>query len=204
MKGAAHMNLRLREKNAKKTLAEDKIPGVFYGKGIEARPIEVDRKEFMETYQENGQSKIFKVSIEGKTHQAYIKNLQRDVMKMGKVTHFDLLAIKKGDQIHTMIPIFLHGKENVERQRLLINQNYTELDVKYPVGIELEGVNIDVTDLKEGDSIMVSQLDLPEEVQVSLEPDIVILNIIQPKVVEESSEGEEASADEIPVVGKEE
>lgn len=198
------MNLNLREKNAKKTLAEDKIPGVFYGKGLEARAVEVGRKEFMDTYHTNGQSKIFKVNLEGDTHQAYIKNLQRDVMKMGKVTHFDLLAIKKGDLIHTMIPVHLHGKDNIEKQRLIINQNYTELDVKYPVGIELEAVEIEVGNMAEGDSILVSDLNLPEEVQIFLEPDTTILNVIAPKMVTETEEDSETmDATEVPVVGEE-
>lgn len=192
------MNLRLREKNAKKTLAEDKIPGVFYGKGLTTRPVEVSRKEFMESYQLNGQSKIFKVNLEGETHQAYIKNLQRDVMKMGKITHFDLLAIKKGDLIHTLIPIHLHGKDNIEKQRLIINQNLTELDVKYPVGIQLEAVDIDVSTLGEGDSVKVSDLNLPQEVQVSVEPDMVVFHIILPRASEASEEDVDPS--EVPTV----
>ena len=192
------MKLMKRDEKAGALRKQDMIPGVVYGHGIDAISVKVPRKEFVKSYEKFRQTKTFNCEIDQSHHQVYIKDVQRDVLNPEKITHFDLLKVSASDKIHTRLPIVLLGRENIERQGLIVQQSLNDIDVKYQVGKGLESIEVDIADFKDGDTLKVSDIKVPDYVDVLEDMDMLVASIAHPRVEAEPVEGEEAA--EVPLV----
>lgn len=184
------MKLENREQRPGVVRSQDMIPGVVYGHGFEPVSVQVPRKEFVRSYEKYRQTKTFNVDLGSETHQVYIKELQRDVLTPEKIIHFDLVKVSGKDKIHTRIPISIIGKDEVSRRSLVLQQGVSDLDVKYQVGKGFENIEVDVSKLEDGDSIKLSDIDIPDFVEVMDDPDTLIVSVMHPKKEEEPEEEE--------------
>lgn len=182
------MKLTVRDEKAKD---KDMIRGIMYGHGIESTKVQVTRKEFVKSYDTCKQTKTFNCEIDNVTHQVYIKEIQRDILHPETITHFDLLKVSATDKIHTRLPISLLGRENIERQGLIVQQSLNDIEVKYLVGKGLESIEIDVTAYKDGDNIKVSDIVVPDYVEVLEDMDMLVAAVYRPRVVAEAVEEDE-------------
>ncbi len=192
------MKLIKRDEKASELRKQDMIPGVVYGHGIDAVSVKVPRKEFVKSYEKFGQTKTFNCEIDQSPHQVYIKDVQRDVLNLDKITHFDLLKVSSSDKIHTRLPIVLLGRNNIERQGLIVQQSLNDIDVKYQVGKGLESIEVDISEFNDGDSLKVSDIKVPDYVEVVEDQDMLVASITHPKVETEPTEEEEIL--EVPLV----
>ena len=66
---------------ARRLRAEGKVPGVFYGPGVEPTPLTLSPKELTKALRgERGRNVVFKLSVDGKDELAMVK----DVDKIGR------------------------------------------------------------------------------------------------------------------------
>ena len=78
---------------------EGRIPGVIYGKGIEAEKILVDKKELMKLLYSSLEEHIFfKVNFKGKELYAILQDKQWDVIKQ-EIMHVDFKVINIDEEI---------------------------------------------------------------------------------------------------------
>lgn len=185
------MKLENREERPKAVRSQDMIPGVVYGHDFQAVSVKAARKEFAKTYEKNGQTKTFNVDLGSDTHQVYIKDIQRDVLTPEKIIHFDLVKVSAQDKIHTRIPVYIIGKDEVSRRGLIIQQGATDIDVKYQVGKGFENLEVDVSKLEDGDTVKLSDIEVPDFVDVLDDPETMIATVTHPKLEKEPEEGAE-------------
>ncbi len=184
------MKLENRENRPGIVRSQDMIPGVVYGHGFESVSVQVPRKEFTKSYEKYRQTKTFNVEIGSDTHQVYIKELQRDVLTPEKIIHFDLIKVSGKDKIHTRIPLSIIGKDEITRRGLIVQQSVNDIDVKYQVGKGFENIEVDVSKLEDGDTIKLSDIEVPDFVEVMDDPDTLIVSVMHPKKEEEPEEEE--------------
>jgi large subunit ribosomal protein L25 len=128
-----------------------------------------------------------------------VKELQREPVR-GDLLHADLFEIDQTATIRVSVPIHLTGTAPGVTMGGLIDHSLrvVELDC-LPRAIPDEVV-IDVAALEIGDSIHVSDLELPEGVELHTAAELSVVSVVAPKVeeepvVEELLEGEAAEGE---------
>jgi large subunit ribosomal protein L25 len=193
------MKLEKRIEKVNKVRKEGFIPGVIYGKKIESTPIQSTLPELTKALQTYGQSKTFKVKLDGKTHQVYIKDLECETLKPNNIVHFGLLKISASDTITASMPIVLVGKGEVEKEGLVVQHLLHELEVEKPVGAETDHFEVDVHAMKLGDALHVKDISLPEGFKAHHDGEDLVVNVTYPKVqaVEEPAEETTEAVEEV-------
>jgi large subunit ribosomal protein L25 len=178
--------------DALKTVREShKIPGVIFGKTIEPVSIQVDEKVFQDTFYEKGMTQTFEVKLGKKKHLVYIKDVQRDIIKHNQFLNIKLQKVSKDDTITADIPLNIIGREKVEKPGIIVSVPNDSLEVEYNVGQGVAHIDVDVTELKVGDSISVEELQIPEGLKVLVDPSQTVVSVIETSYDEEALEAEE-------------
>jgi large subunit ribosomal protein L25 len=177
--------------DALKTVREShKIPGVIFGKTIEPVSIQVDEKVFQDTFYEKGMTQTFEVKLGKKKHLVYIKDVQRDIIKHNQFLNIKLQKVSKDDTITADIPLNIIGREKVEKPGIIVSVPNDSLEVEYNVGQGVAHIDVDVTELKVGDSISVEELQIPEGLKVLVDPSQTVVSVIETSYDEEAHEAE--------------
>lgn len=149
------------------------VPGVLYGKEIETLPVELEWRSLNNVMNAGGRNAIINLKIgDSGEYQVMVKDMQFDVVKRF-LMHVDFQQISMTDTIQITIPIHVDG----EVEEGIVQALLRELTISCLPGNIPEGVSIDVSDLKVGDTIVVGDLEVPEGVEVIDEPDATVITV---------------------------
>lgn len=203
---ANRLNAQLRTETGKgvaRTLRrEGRVPGVVYGHGDENRPLTIDALELQKLVSSiNVENTLIDLKIEGvrKATSALIREVQYHPARP-EILHVDLYQVHAGEKISLDVPIRLHGTPaGVREDSGILQETLRELHVEcLPKDIP-EGVDIDVSELRIGDSVHVSDVSLPD-VKIMNDPELVICAVTPPTKVELPETGEAAEGEAEPEV----
>ena len=168
------------------------MPGVIYGKDIDPIPIKVNMKDFRRTVKEaHGGVVFFKVILDdGEPFLAVLQDIQRDNVTR-EVIHFDLHKIAETDVITVDVPIQYEGEPKGIKEGGVLEIVLHELEVEAPATKIPEAIVVDISDLGIDDTIHVSDLQLPEGVRTTHDPEEVVVTVTSPEEEVEEVEGEE-------------
>ena len=177
------------------------VPGVVYGQQEEAVAVAVDTKDIATIMQSAaGANTLVDLAVAGKTETVIIKELVQDILIQGRFTHVDFLRISLKDKLDVNVPIVLVGdaigvKEGGILQTLLREVSLKCLPAEIPESIEL-----DITNLAVGETLTVSDLNVPASSELLSEADEAIVLVAAPRLAEAATEDEdgvmgEAAAD---------
>jgi len=201
-------------KNASRRLRSgDFIPAVMYGLGGDPVNIKVDEKKFKEMLKDRSiLSLIFDIHINGagknKKETAILKDVQRNPITR-EFQHLDFLRIEMEKEVETSVPILIVNEEEslgVKEDGGVLQHGLRELHVScLPVDIP-EKIKFDIKDLRMGDIVRVSEIEVEDKVKILNDPNEVVVSIIHPThlvVEEEVEEVEEEAVEEEPeIIGK--
>ncbi len=180
---------------ARRLRAEGKVPGVFYGPGVEPTPLTLSPKELTKALRgERGRNVVFKLSVDGKEELAMVKDLTTDPVTQ-ELLHIDLYRIFEDKALEVNVPFRTYGRSVGVVQGGVLNVTRRVLPLrttpaKIPVSIE-----VDVTHLALKDTISVEDIELPEGVECSLNPKLTLVIILEPrKATAAEVEEDEAAA----------
>jgi large subunit ribosomal protein L25 len=123
--------------------------------------------------------------------QVLIKELQRNPIT-GAYLHADLYAVDLKQTIHISIPVHIKGSAiGVTLGGGILDHATRELDVECLPNAIPEEIAVDVSELETGDSIHVRDLTVPEGATILNDPDVSIVSVVAPAVVEEEAPAEE-------------
>lgn len=191
----------------KKLRKDGLIPGVFYLRNTSPIHIDVSDKKINPLV---FTSKTHLIALQLEGHEEYeciIKDVQFDPVT-DRVIHFDLLGLTRGEKIVLEIPVQLVGTPIGVKEGGVIQHTRHKLEVEcLPKNIP-EHIVIDVTSLKLGDSIHISDLNY-EDLEFLESKEAMIVQVTHPKVKEEAPaeaavEGEEPAEPEVISKGKQE
>jgi large subunit ribosomal protein L25 len=128
-----------------------------------------------------------------------IRETQRHPVK-NNILHLDLFAVNVKEKIHAPVHIRITGESPGVKLGGILRQIVREIEVRaLPTEIP-QHFEVDISNLEIGDSLQVSDLNPPENVQLLVDESAPILSIMPPTVIkedepEEGEEGEEAAAE---------
>lgn len=174
-----------------------KVPGIVYGGNIAAQAIEVDHNDLLlKLKKEAFHSSIINLVVDGKKEAVLLRDYQVHAYKP-LVHHIDFQRVDAEHELHIKVPLHFINEEVAPGVKLnggLVNHVITEVDVHCLAKDLPEFVEVDLSALKIGDSIHLSQLKLPAGVKlVAHATDDVVVGVVGKGGSSEAAEGEAAA-----------
>jgi large subunit ribosomal protein L25 len=175
---------------------EGYIPGVFYSKNNQPIHINVADKA-INPLVFTAKTHLISLQLEGHDeYECIIKDVQFDPVT-DKLIHFDLLGLTKGEKIILEIPVRLMGTPVGVKEGGIIQHVMHKIEVEcLPRNIP-EHIVIDISDLKLGDSIHISDLNY-EDIEFTDPKESMIVQVTHAKIKEEVAPAAEAVIGEEP------
>jgi large subunit ribosomal protein L25 len=193
-------------KGAARTLrSEGKIPAVIYGHAREPQPLAIDQRELERLLSHiAAESTVIELSLDGTTARTLIREIQRHPFKR-QILHVDFQELVAGEKVTVSVPILLVGvPEGVRAEGGVLDQTMRELSIHVDPADIPNHIDVDVSALTIGRSVHVSDLALPEGVEVLDDEDATICVVSAPRAVVEEAPAEVVveGAEEPEVIGR--
>lgn len=182
------MKLHLRTRSLREVRKDLMVPGVIYGKSIKPVSIEIEEKLLKETLITYGKSLTFPVTLNRKKHNVYIKNIQKSILNSNEILNFELHCIANDETITTHIPLVVHGKSEIEKDRLFVQMNLDSVECEYAAGQGVSFFEFDVAKMKADDVICVKDILVPTGITIHEDLDQVLFIIKASNLTEEKVE----------------
>ncbi len=175
------------------------LPGVVYGRNRVPQPLVINPDDLK---QKMGGNAIFDLDLNGAQETVMIKEVQRDPVS-GEYLHIDFLHITMDEKITVSIPINLTGEAAGVKEGGVLQQLLREISIEcLPLDIP-EELTLDISSLDLGDSLLVSDIEVPEDIEIVTPLEEVVVTIVAPtEMVEEEEEEEEEEFMEPEVIGE--
>ncbi|MGB0882668.1 MAG: 50S ribosomal protein L25/general stress protein Ctc [Vicingaceae bacterium] len=176
---------------------EEKLPAVIYG-GKENVHFTVNEVKFNKIIN-TPEVYFIDLDIDGTKFKAIIKDVQFHPVT-DRVLHIDFLEVSEDKALTIKIPVKLTGRSKGVANGGTLKTPKTSLEINGLPNAIPENIEIDITDLKIGDSIKVGDLDFPGLTFLGADNAVVVgVKMSRAAVVaddEEGEEGEEAEGEE--------
>jgi large subunit ribosomal protein L25 len=170
------------------------IPGVLYGRSTPVTITVAERDLRAALTTPAGSHAVLDVAIEGGAgHSAILKDYQRDKVR-GTITHIDLQEVRLDQPIQTAVTLTLVGEPVGVKEGGVLAQVTNEINVEaLPLEVP-QHLEIDISELRIGESVRLSALVVPAGVTVldDLE-ETVLATITHQRAEEEPTEAEEGA-----------
>lgn len=191
---------------ARKLRQGGRVPAVLYGKDMEAVHLSVDAMEAGHLFHAiSVENTIVNLVVEGEEepYETLVREIQSQPHK-NELLHVDFLRIQKGVAVDVEVPVELIGTPvGVKTFGGNLEHLVHELPVRCIPSLIPAVIEVDVTALGIDDAVHVSDLTLPEGVEINIDDDRTICVVTMPRGEEETEEGEEGDAAAEPeVIGK--
>ncbi len=177
------------------------IPAVVYAAGKASQAIKVPRREFLHLlHQYHLENTLINLKIKDdkkqKARACLIKEIQHDPV-IGDIIHLDFNEISLTKSIKVNVPVVTKGESiGVKQEGGSLEHILWEIEVEcLPTDIPKQ-IEVDVTQLKMGDSVHIKDIILPGNVKVLNNPEAKVLSIVQP-LKEEAAAAPEVEGEEI-------
>ncbi|MDR2510622.1 MAG: 50S ribosomal protein L25 [Spirochaetaceae bacterium] len=168
-----------------------RFPGVIYGQSA-AISVDLDAHEFAQGIKGATESTIVKVELDGKTHEAFIKDTQRNIMT-GGILHVDFYEIEPDKILRARVSLHIHGNPVGVRDGGILETSVHEIEVECLPKDLPERLDVDISSLKANQSIHVRDLKFGDNVKLISAGDQVVAVVKFAKA--ESADADEAAAD---------
>jgi large subunit ribosomal protein L25 len=185
------------------------VPGVLYGRGIDAEALAIDRHALLGLLHRGGAHHVIRLKVgSARERPAMIKEIQWHPVD-GSIVHVDFHAISLDEAIHAEVPLRVTGEAQVARKGGVVEQERHELRVSCLPADLPESIAVDVAALEPGDVVTVGDLLLPKGVRALDGAADIVLTVALPRAAEEpaaeagaEAAGGSAAAAEPEVVGR--
>ena len=178
------------------------IPAIIYGDEKDSLNIKLRLNELTKASQnELFYTQVLIIKNGDLEEKVVLKELQKDPAK-GKFLHADFLRVSRKTKLKVIIPInFLNEEEcaGVKNEGGVLNKTIREVEVICLAGDIPESIDIDVTALDLGQSVRLTEINLPDGAEIpglTEETDQMVISVNAPRAVEEEPEvieGDEVS-----------
>jgi large subunit ribosomal protein L25 len=206
--GEISISVELRESRgkgpARRMRAAGRVPGVVYGQGKDAVAISLDPAQLERSIKDShaGINTLFDLegekSVAGRT--VIVKELQREPV-FGTIEHADFLELDLTARISVSVPVHVEGTPQGVVMGGILEHTLREIEFSCLPDAIPDEVIANVEPLELGQSLHVSDLILPEGVELLTDSTLSVASVALPREVEEeepevTEEGaEEAAAD---------
>ena len=187
------------------------IPGVLYGGKEEPKKISIMEKDIVKANEIAGfATQILQITMEGKDVDVVVKEIQRHPAT-SRILHADFMRVDPDSKITLVVPIRTLNDENcigVKVSGGQVNHLINDIEVSCLASNLPEYLEIDVQEMDIGDTISLSEIKLPEGVEITIlqqdeDRDQAVVSLTETREMvieeeevlelEEGEEGEEAT-----------
>lgn len=168
------------------------IPASLYGGHMAPQPVMIEKNEFEKFMASNNLGSKIYVKFEGTEVMALLKGIQKDVFG-SSILHVDLQALTKEDKVKLKVRLNYIGKDKISPD-LISQELLNELEIETLPENMIDSISVDISGLKFGDIIKVSDLPITQDpnIRVNTDLNLPLINLAYrartaaPEVVEEA------------------
>jgi large subunit ribosomal protein L25 len=178
---------------------ESKVPGILYGAGKDALPIEIDHKElWFKLKMEAFHASILDIEVAGEKSQVLLRDYQMHPFKP-LILHADFQRVAADKKIHMKVPLHFVNAEvspGVKVAGGLVQHVISELEIACLPKDLPEFIEVDLSGLQAGHSLHLSAVPLPAGVEaiVPKGEDPTVATVVIPRVMTADEEAAEVAA----------
>jgi large subunit ribosomal protein L25 len=179
------------------------VPGIIYGGEGPAQPIELDHNNLYHKLKlEAFHASILSMDVEGQKEPVLLRDVQMHPFKL-QVLHIDFQRVDRRKKIHMKVPLHFINADVAPGVKLsggIVSHVLTELDVSCLPKDLPEFISVDLVDLAAGNTVHLSDLQLPAGVEIpslAKGDDLPVATIIIPRAVA-AEEAAAVAAGEVP------
>lgn len=163
------------------------VPAVIYGGNAEPKMLVLSHNEVVKRLNHEAvYSHVLDVVVDGKTEKAILKGVQRNPAKF-QIMHLDFLRVDLAEPVKVHVPLhFINEQRSVGCKKggvathSMVDVEVLCLPSQLPEFIEVDLLNLDI-----GESVHLSQLEMPKGVEIVAlshgpEHDIAVVSILSP------------------------
>ena len=198
------LNVKVRESRgtakARRTRNAGEIPAVLYGHGEANICLSVPQAQVARAMRQG----THLVQLEGDVKdQALLKEIQWDSLGVN-VLHLDLTRVKAGELVELTITVELRGEAPGINKGGVVSHLVHEVDIRCTPAAIPEKIEVNINELDLERSICASELDVPEGVELLLDPETIIVSCLEAKAEAEAEEEGAVGGAEPEVIGRKE
>ena len=159
--------------------ANDRIPGVLYGHGMQPVSLSVARRDLRVALSgPAGTNTILTINVDGSSYSAIVKEMQRHPVRR-TVSHIDFVQINLTEEITMHVPVHLSGTAKaVVAAGGLVDPAVDTIEVRTTPTNVPNDILIDITDLTPDSVIRLGDLTLPSGVVALGDPDMPVVTVL--------------------------
>ena len=190
------------------------VPATVYGAKIEPVSVQIAYRPLEVALRSAGGTNLIDLKAGGETHTVLVRDVQREVLK-GTILHVDFFAVDETTSIRASIPVHIVGESPLVEARLgILVTGSSAVTIETLPSKLMNHIEIDISSLVEiGDSVLVGDLDLGDDIVIIDDPNEMLARISQPSAAraeedlaaegeEEEEEGEVSAEVEVITKGK--
>ncbi|MDZ4076436.1 MAG: 50S ribosomal protein L25/general stress protein Ctc [Hylemonella sp.] len=186
-----------------------RTPGIVYGGTVEPQLVELDHNALWHALKKEAfHSSILEMEVNGKSNKVLLRDVQMHPFKP-LVLHIDFQRVDANTKLHMKVPFHFSGDENspaVKNDGCIANHVLTEIEVLCLPGDLPEFIAVDLSGLKKGASLHLSDIKLPKGVTAvthgKANPVVVSVVMVAGADTAEAAPAAEGAAPAAPAAGK--
>ena len=179
---------------AQKNRKSGQIPAILYGHKQESMMFLLNEKEFSTAL--NTEAKMVNLKWDSSEEIALIKDVQFDTFGR-KILHVDFVRIALTEKVTTHVPVVLYGTSQGVKEGGILDHALKEIEIEcLPTEIP-KNIRINISELAIGNTIHISDLELPANAKVLGNPDAIVVSVHFATEEKETPEEEISSEPEI-------
>ncbi len=182
-----------------------RVPAILYGRHQDPVPLSLISHEVEKILARGAGRKLVSLGVSGLsegTEETLVmfKDIQRNALS-GNLTHIDLYSIRRGEKISMVLPLTFVGDAKEDEKGGTVQFASREIHLEcLPRNIP-DSIEVDISDLDLGHSLVMGDITLPEDVKLIDDPEKVVASIVSIRAeleeeVEESEELEETEKED--------
>ena len=184
--------------NCRRLRRAGQIPANLYGHGEENVNLTLANDDLMGVLRHGGRM----VQLAGDVSEsALIREVQWDAFG-SEVLHVDLTRVSAGELVEVTLRVELRGDAPGTREGGIVEHQLHEVRLQCPVDAIPEKLTVSVNELNLGDSILASNLPLPEKATLLGSEDDIVVQCVAPEPESDEDEAPVDMAAEPEVIGR--
>jgi large subunit ribosomal protein L25 len=176
---------------ARATRREGRVPGVIYGNKEDPVLISVDPIDLMKQINTPGFfARVYEVDVSGDKHRVLARDLQLDPVSDQPI-HLDFMRFSASTRLNIDVQVVFENEDECPGLRMggVLNVVRFVVELRCRPDSIPESLTADLSGMEIGDSLHISAIKLPEDVELTItDRDFTVATIAAPTIVEEVKE----------------
>jgi large subunit ribosomal protein L25 len=166
------------------------VPAVLYGHGTDTRHLTLPGHALMLALK-TPNVLLYLDGLGSGSEIALPKAVQRDPVR-NVLEHVDLILVRRGEKVTVEVPIRVSGTIAPDG---MLEQQLVQIPVEAEATSIPQGIDVDVEGMEIGAQLLASDLKLPSGVTLQVDPETLVLHVVNERTAEPTEEAEAAEGE---------